>query len=154
MTRKPAKAPTTRRAAGKAVRATKAPLRHAAVLARVRRMCLALPEAHEKLAWGAPTFRVRDRQFAMYLDDHHGDGRLALWCKAPAGAQEALVGADPGRFFVPPYVGPRGWLGIRLDEGLDWGIVAGLVRDGYLEAAPKRLRSAIERSETGAAGRR
>lgn len=116
----------------------------AVVLTRVRRICLALPEAHEKIAWGAPTFRVRDRQFAMCLDNHHGDGRIALWCKAPPGAQEALVGADPTRFFVPPYVGIHGWLGIHLDKGLDWGVIAGLVKDGYLEIAPKKLRTAPE----------
>jgi hypothetical protein len=120
------------------------PVPRAGVLSRVRKICLALPDAHEKIAWGAPTFRIRDRQFAMFLDNHHGDGRLALWCKAPPGAQEALVRADPGRFFVPPYVGPAGWLGIHLDKGLDWGVIAGLVRDGYLEAAPKRLRAALE----------
>ena len=114
------------------------------VLTRVRKICLTLPEAHEKIAWGAPTFRVRDRQFAMYLDNHHGDGRLALWCKAPPGAQESLVGADPKRFFVPPYVGTQGWLGIQLDKGLDWGVIEGLVRDGYLEIAPKRLRATLE----------
>jgi hypothetical protein len=124
--------------------ARKAPPSRAGALARVRRICLALPEAHEKIAWGAPTFRVRDRQFVMYLDNHHGDGRLALWIKAPPGAQEALVGADPERFFVPPYVGPAGWLGLRLDRGLDWGVVAGLVRDGYLEAAPKKLRALLD----------
>jgi hypothetical protein len=115
-------------------------------LARVRKICLALPEAHEKVAWGAPTFRVRNKQFAMFLNNHHGDGRIALWCKAPPGAQEILVGADPDRFFVPPYVGPSGWLGIHLDKGLDWGVVAGLVRDGYLEVAPKRLRPALKTS--------
>ena len=114
------------------------------VLARVRKICLALPEAHEKLAWGAPTFRVRDKQFAMFLNNHHGDGRIALWCKAPPGAQEILVGADPERFFIPPYVGPKGWLGIHLDKDLDWGVVAGLVRDGYLEVAPKRLRATVD----------
>jgi predicted DNA-binding protein (MmcQ/YjbR family) len=116
----------------------------AAVLARVRKMCLSLPESHEKIAWGAPTFRVKDRQFAMYVDNHHGDGRLALWCKAPPGAQEELVRADPGTFFVPPYVGKAGWIGIELDKGLDWGVVAGLVRDGYLEVAPPRLRPELE----------
>ena len=115
------------------------------VVARVREMCLALPEAREKIGWGAPTFRVRDRQFAMYLDNHHGDGRLALWCKAPPGAQESLVGADPERFFVPPYVGPKGWLGVHLDKGLDWGVIEGLLKDGYLEIAPKRLRAALEK---------
>ena len=118
--------------------------RTAGALARVRRICLGLPEAHERVAWGAPTFRVRDRQFAIFLHNHHGDGRLALWCKAPPGAQEALVDADSERFFVPPYVGPRGWLGIHLDKGLDWGVIEGLVRDGYLEIAPKRLRAILE----------
>jgi len=115
-----------------------------AVLARVRKVCLSLPEAFEKVAWGTPTFRVKDRQFAIYLDNHHGDGRLALWCKAPPGAQEALVRADPDAFFVPPYVGKAGWIGIDLDRGLDWGVVAGLVRDGYLEIAPKRLREELD----------
>ena len=76
----------------------------------------------------------------MYSDNHHGDGRIALWCKAPSGAQEILVAADPLHFFVPPYVGTEGWLGIHLDKGLDWGVVAGLVKDGYLEAAARRSR--------------
>ena len=135
--------PAVRKAAKKTP-ARKTPRTRAGALARVRKICLALPEAHEKIAWGAPTFRVRDRQFAMYLDNHHGDGRLALWVKASPGAQEALVGADPERFFVPPYVGPAGWLGLHLDRGLDWGVVAGLVRDGYLEAAPKKLRALLD----------
>jgi hypothetical protein len=119
-------------------------LRRTQVLPRVRKICLSLPEAYEKIAWGAPTFRVKDRQFAMYLDNHHGDGRLALWCKAAPGAQETLVEADPGHFFVPPYVGPAGWIGIHLDKGLDWDVIAGLVREGYLEVAPKRLRGVKE----------
>ena len=74
----------------------------------------------------------------MYSENHHGDGRIALWCKAPPGAQEILVAADARHFFVPPYVGTEGWLGIHLDKGLDWGVVAGLVKDGYLEAAARR----------------
>jgi predicted DNA-binding protein (MmcQ/YjbR family) len=126
-------------------------------LARVRKICLALPEAHEKIAWGAPTFRVKNKQFAMYLDDHHGDGRLALWCKAAPGAQEELVGSDPKRFFVPPYVGKAGWVGIHLDKGLDWGVIAGLLREGYLEIAPKKLRDVAEGRErvtTARMGRR
>jgi hypothetical protein len=123
-------------------------------LARVRKFCLALPEAHEKIAWGAPTFRVRDKQFVMFLENHHGDGRIAIWCKAPPGAQEALVGADPEHFFVPPYVGPSGWLGIHLNKGLDWGVVAGLIRDGYLEAAPKRLRAELEAAPRRAKGKK
>ncbi len=89
-------------------------------LGQLRSICLALPETTEKLTWGDhPTFRVRDKIFAMYQADFHGDARVSLWCKAPPGAQEGLVGADPDRFFVPPYVGHRGWLGVRLDAGLD-----------------------------------
>jgi len=93
-------------------------------LARVRRACLALPDTFEKEAWGAPTFRARGRLFLMFVDDHHGDGRLAIWCKAPPGAQEALVAALPKHYFVPPYVGPSGWVGVRLDTGLKWSAVA------------------------------
>ena len=110
-----------------------------AALTRVRKLCLALPEATEKIAWGAPTFRVRDKIFVMFVDNHHGDGRLALWCPAPPGAQQNWVATDPTHFFVPPYVGPSGWLGIRLDTGLPWEVVTELVQEGYRKIAPKRL---------------
>src|SRR5690606_3682945 len=89
-------------------------------LTRLRALCNALPETTEKEAWGTPTFRVRGKMFAMFADDHHGDGRVAVWCKAPTGAQEALVESDPDVFFRPPYVGPSGWVGVRLDRGLPW----------------------------------
>src|SRR5262245_18726747 len=112
-------------------------------LPRVRKICLALPEATEKIAWGEPTWRVRDKLFVMFANNHHGDGRIAIWCKAAPGAQDDLVAANPKQFFVPPYVGKAGWIGIRLDQGPDWGIVAGLVKDGYLEVAPKRLRASL-----------
>jgi hypothetical protein len=105
-------------------------------LSRLRTLCLALPEAVEKEAWGDPTFRVRDRIFAM---EKRGDGRVSLWCKAPPGSQTVLVGADPDRFFVPPYVGHKGWIGIRLDNGPDWAEVAALVARSYRMTAPKRL---------------
>jgi hypothetical protein len=82
---------------------------------------------------------VREKMFAMYVDDHHGDGRRALWCKAPLGSQEILVDADPERFFVPPYVGVKGWVGISLDDGVDWEEVAELARDAYRMTAPRRL---------------
>jgi predicted DNA-binding protein (MmcQ/YjbR family) len=108
-------------------------------LSRLRKVCLALPEATEKVAWGEPTFRVRDKIFAMFTDNHHGDGRVALWCKAPPGVQEVVVGADPRRFYVPPYVGHKGWIGVRLDVTVDWDEVADLVKDSYLMTAPKRL---------------
>ena len=83
----------------------------------------------ERLSHGAPTFFVREkRSFLMVLTDHHGDGRFAIWCAAGDGVQQMLVEADPERFFVPPYVGYRGWLGMRLDRGLDWDELAGLPR--------------------------
>jgi hypothetical protein len=110
------------------------------VLARLRKLCLALPETSERLSHGAPTFFVRGkRSFLMVLRNHHGDGRFAIWCAAPAGLQQMLVEADPERFFVPPYVGHRGWLGVRLDRGLDWDELAGIVEDAYAEVAPPKL---------------
>ena len=83
----------------------------------VARICLALPETSERLSHGSPTFFIREKKtFVMYLDDHHGDGILGIWCAAPDGVQAALVEAEPERFFRPPYVGHRGWLGVRLDR--------------------------------------
>jgi hypothetical protein len=82
------------------------------------------PKAVEKEAWGDPTFRVRDKIFAM---EKRGDGRISLWCKAPAGSQVVLVGADPERFFVPPYLGHKGWVGVRLNHQPDWDEVAAIV---------------------------
>ncbi len=108
-------------------------------LRRLRRLCLALPEATEKEAWGDPTWRVRDRIFAMQKGNVEG-GRPSLWLKAAQGAQEALVGADPDRFFVPPYVGHKGWVGVHLDgRGVPWDEVGELVEDSYRLIAPKRL---------------
>jgi hypothetical protein len=110
------------------------------ILTRLRKLCLALPETSERLSHGAPTFFVREkRAFLMVLRNHHGDGRFAIWCAAPAGLQGMLVGADPERFFVPPYVGHRGWLGMRLDRALDWDELAGIVEDAYAEVAPPKL---------------
>lgn len=103
---------------------------------RLRAICLALPGAVEKQAWGDPTYRVRDKIFAM---EKRGDGRVSVWCKAPPGSQEVLIGADPDRFFVPPYVGVKGWIGIRLDHAPDWDEVAALIRRSYRLIAPKRL---------------
>jgi hypothetical protein len=103
---------------------------------RLRAICLALPEAIEKEAWGDPTFRIRDKIFAM---EKRGDGRVSVWCKAPHGSQMVLVGADPERFFVPPYVGPKGWVGMKLDSRPDWKEVEKLVRRSYSLVAPKKL---------------
>ena len=109
-------------------------------LARIRSICLALPETSERPSHGAPTFFVRGkRAFLMVMTDHHGDGRFAIWCAAPDGLQATLVDADPDRFFVPPYVGHRGWLGVRLDRGLDWDELTGIAEDAYAEVAPAKL---------------
>ena len=108
-------------------------------LAFIRKICLALPETSERLSHGAPTFFVRKRTFVMVLNDHHGDGRFAIWCAAGEGMQAMLVEADPERFFVPPYVGHRGWLGFRLDRELDREELAGLLEDAYVDVAPPKL---------------
>jgi hypothetical protein len=109
-------------------------------LGRLREICLGLPETSERLSHGAPTFFVREkRAFLMVLTDHHGDGRFAIWCAAADGMQAMLVEADPEKYFVPPYVGHRGWLGVRLDRGLDWDELAGIAEDAYAEVAPAKL---------------
>jgi len=113
-------------------------------LERLRRLCLALPETTERLSHGEPTWFVRDKKtFVMYADHHHDD-RVAFWCAAPDGAQEALVTSYPDRFFSPPYVGHRGWLGVWLDVPVDWDQVADLVTDAYRVVAPKRLVVSLE----------
>jgi hypothetical protein len=109
-------------------------------LTRVRELCLGLPEATEKEAWGRPTFRIRGKKmFAMFMDDHHGDGRLALWLNALPGDQATLVESDPELFFVPPYMGPSGWVGLRLDRKPAWDEVAELIEESYRLAAPRKL---------------
>jgi len=112
-----------------------------APLSRLRKLCLALPEAHEVEAWGEPTFRVRNKMFAMYAapNNHHGDGRESVWCKAAPVNQRLMVEAAPDRFFVPPYVGPSGWVGVYLDGKVDWKELDELLRDSYRMIAPKKL---------------
>ena len=112
-----------------------------AALDLVRSICLSLPDTAEKLAWNAPTFRVHGRQFAMFLDNHHGDGRIALWCAAPPGVQQDLVAADPKHFYVPPYVGVGGWVGMRLDGKLRKGAMAAIIEQAYRMIAEKRKTS-------------
>jgi hypothetical protein len=101
-------------------------------LERVRAVCMALPGTVERPSHGAPAFFVGGKRcFVMFMDNHHSDGRIALWCAAAAGVQAAVVDADPERYFVPPYVGRRGWIGVRLDRGLDGDQVAGVIEDAY-----------------------
>jgi predicted DNA-binding protein (MmcQ/YjbR family) len=109
----------------------------------VREACLWLPEAEEFLSHGSPNFRVRGKTFATYVINHHGDQRVALWLPAADGAQEHHVRADPDSFYVPPYVGPHGWLGVRIDKGLSWKRITGLIGEAYEHVAPGALRARI-----------
>ena len=111
--------------------------------ATVRAICLALPEAEEKLSHGSPCFFVRGKQFASYAVNHHGDGRIALWLPAAPGVAAEWVHAEPEHFFVPPYVGSRGWLGVRVDRGIAWQLVDRLVRESYAQVAPSSLARAL-----------
>ncbi|PYP80749.1 MAG: phosphoribosylglycinamide formyltransferase [Gemmatimonadetes bacterium] len=115
-------------------------------LERLRALCLSLPEAHEVEAWGEPTFRVKNKLFAMYAtsETHHGAGRPAVWIKSAAVTQDMLVRAEPSRYFVPPYVGKSGWVGAFLDKRPDWEIVADLLRDAYRLTAPKKILAQLD----------
>lgn len=116
----------------------------------LRQLCLALPETTERLSHGEPTWFIRGKKtFVTYADRHHDD-RLAFWCAAPPGAQAELVAAEPERFFSPPYVGVRGWLGVRLDVEVDWAEIAEIVTDAYRTVAPKKLVAEVDaRAVTG-----
>jgi len=114
----------------------------------LREQCLALPETTERLSHGEPTWFVRGKKtFVMYANHHHDD-RLAFWCAAPPGAQDGLVRSDPERFFVPPYVGHRGWLGVWLDVEIDWEEIAEIVTDAYRVVSPKRLLAELDARES------
>jgi hypothetical protein len=114
-------------------------------VARLRRACLSLPEAHEVEAWGEPTFRVKNRIFAMFAsaNTHHGQGRPGVWIKSAHVTQDMLVRADPERYFVPPYVGPKGWVGVYLDGKPDWEALGDLLRDAHRGLLPARLRAKL-----------
>jgi hypothetical protein len=113
-------------------------------LARVRKICLGLPQATEVEAWGSPTFRI-GRIFAMYAapNNHHGDGREGIWVKSSHFTQDLLVRGQPMRYFKPPYVGPSGWVGVYLDRGTDWIALTELLRDSYRQTAPKKLAALV-----------
>jgi len=111
---------------------------------RLRELCLALPEVTERPSHGEPAFFVRDKTLFVTLDDHHGAAHLGFWCAAAPGAQEAHLADGPDRYYRPPYVGHRGWLGVRIDREPDWTEVAELVRDAYRQVAPKALRAQLD----------
>jgi len=113
-------------------------------VARLREICLALPDTTEKMAWGEPTWRVRGKLFAQLDDHHHGADHVAVWLPAPLGEQEAMIFTNPRQFFRPPYVGHRGWIGVRLDGDVDWAEIAELCEDAYRAVAPAKLIAVLD----------
>jgi predicted DNA-binding protein (MmcQ/YjbR family) len=105
----------------------------------LRSLCVALPEVEERLSHGEPTWFIRGKKVFVMLSNHHHDDRLAFWCAAPEGAQEMLVESAGEKFFRPPYVGHRGWLGVYLDLPVDWDEIADIVADAYCQIAPAKL---------------
>lgn len=110
----------------------------------LRKLCLALPETTERLSHGEPTWFVRGKKTFVMFADHHHDDVLAFWCPAPPGVQEELARTEPDRFFRPPYVGHRGWLGVRLDVDVDWAEIDRIVREAYRLVAPKTLAARLD----------
>jgi predicted DNA-binding protein (MmcQ/YjbR family) len=139
MAKKPGRKPKPRSAAPKPTVLHVRSARDEAAVARLRKLCMALPEAREKLSHGEPTwFAGAGKVFAMLDDHHHGAPHLSVWIPAPEGAQQVLIANDPARFWRPPYLGHRGWVGVVLDRKPDWDLVAGLVEQAYrLVAAPR-----------------
>jgi hypothetical protein len=144
--------PTNKTAAGPP--APKKPLSHpvkqimakdAALVQRLRKLCLALPEAGERLSHGEPTwFAGKGKVFAMLDNHHHGSAHLSVWLPQPPEVQETLIEADPERFFRPPYVGPSGWVGVVLDTKPDWDMVQGLIREAFAFVATKKLLAQLD----------
>jgi hypothetical protein len=110
----------------------------------VREICLALPEASERLSHGEPTWFVRGKVFGSWEDHHHGGPIVGLWVKGADGLQEFLVGAEAHRYYRPKYVGHKGWIGINMEADVDWGQVADLIRDSYRMTAPKRVLAQLD----------
>lgn len=115
---------------------------------RLRTICMTLPEATERLSHGTPSFYVQGKRcFAMFVDDHHGDSNVGAWCAALPGVQQSLIEEAPEWFFKPPYVGHRGWIGIRLDRNLSWEELEEYVIDAFIAVAPPKLSARIERTQ-------
>lgn len=119
-------------------------------MTRLRKLCLVLPEAHEVEAWGEPTFRVRNKIFAMHAsaNNHHGAGRPAVWLKSMPDVQAQVLRADPNCFFKPPYVGVNGWIGIWLDDVIAWEDLNEFIEEAYRLIAPKRVVAAWDAGRT------
>jgi hypothetical protein len=149
--------PTRRRPTKRPTRAASTESRHppklprnkaeAAVIERLRRICMALPEVTEKIAWGESTWRA-GKIFAQMDTHHHGADHVAVWLPARPGVQEELVEEDPVHFFRPPYVGHKGWVGVRIDNKPDWSTVAGLVADAYREVASTKQLALLDAGQS------
>lgn len=114
---------------------------HTALFEKIRQLCLSFPETNERTSHGAPTFFVKDKKsFVQYRWDHHGDGRIALWCVTTPGVQAMLVDSNPTLYFLPPYVAYLGWIGLRLDRDAEWEEIASVIGDAYLCKAPKKTK--------------
>jgi hypothetical protein len=124
----------------------------AAAVDRLRAICLALPGVTEKIAWGEATWRA-GKMFAQMDTHHHGAAHVAVWLPARPGAQEELVEEDPEHYFRPPYVGAKGWVGVRIDNDPDWRAVAGLVTEAYREVAPAPLLAKLDAAPARASER-
>ena len=124
--------------------------RDAALVAKLRALCFAFPEANEKVSHGEPTwFAGKGKVFAMLDNHHHGSKHLSVWLPVPPGVQEDLIAADAARFFRPPYVGSAAWVGVVLDRRPDWALISKLLREAFLHRAGARLRAKLERSAPG-----
>ena len=141
---KPTKRPATESRHPRMLPSTKAEV---AAIARLRRVCMALPDVTEKIAWGEPTWRA-GKIFAQMDTHHHGADHVAVWLPARPGVQEELVADDPARYFRPPYVGHKGWIGVRIDGTPDWNAVASLVGDAYRLVASPRRRARLDAERT------
>jgi len=118
------------------------------LIARIRKVCLSFPETSERPSHGSPAFFIRGkRAFVMYMNNHHGDGRLALWCAAQPEMQRMFVSSSSKHYYVPPYVGHLGWIGVRLDRRLSWGKITTAIEDAYLTVAPKKLIGVVRRPD-------
>jgi hypothetical protein len=141
-----AKKSTAKNSSAKKSPGKKATSRSTDPIAMLRSICLALPGAQEVEAWGEPTFRVKNKIFAMHAsaNTHHGAGRPAVWILSVSSEQDFVLRAKPDRYFKPPYVGPSGWIGAYLDRKPPWNEIAELVKDGYRRRAPKKLSAALD----------
>ncbi|NUT36740.1 MAG: MmcQ/YjbR family DNA-binding protein [Hamadaea sp.] len=115
---------------------------------RIRAIFMALPEVTERPSHGAPTWFIRDKKSiaTFWADGHHQDEFPHLWCAAPPGAQEALIAGDPAHYFRPPYVGHRGWVGVRVDATTDWSELTEIAEDAFRTVAPKTLIARLDQS--------